>query len=231
MSKLSPISNAQRAVLHTERLDILHDGSINKIYEVYASMKGTDNGVYTLTEMVKQDDRADFISAMLTEVQDHESRAHWTLMSRNSMPEGAKTIMSIWSFKRKRFPDGRIMKHKARLCAHGGMQTWGENYWETYAPVVNWLSVRILLIISILHDLDTRAMDFVLAFPQADLDVDVFMELPYGFEATNGENKNYVLKLNKSLYGLKQAAHNWFQTLDGALKNRGFNSSDIDPCI
>ena len=128
MSKLSPISNAQRAVLHTERLNILHDGSINKIHEVYASMTGTDNGVYTLKEMVKQDDRAEFISVMLTEVQDHESRAHWTLMSRNSMPEEAKTIMSIWSFKMKRFSDGRIMKHKARLCARGGMQTWGENY-------------------------------------------------------------------------------------------------------
>ena len=70
------------------------------------------------------------------------------------------------------------------------------------------------MIISILHELDTRAVDFVLAFPQTDLDVDVFMELPFGFEAVNGENRGYVLKLNKSLYGLKQAAHNWFHTLD-----------------
>ena len=63
------------------------------------------------------------------------------------------------------------------------MQTWGENYWETYAPVVNWLSVRVLLIISILHNLDTRSMDFILAFPQAKLDVDVYMDLPFGFES------------------------------------------------
>ncbi len=61
------------------------------------------------------------------------------------MKAGIKPIKAIWSFKRKRYPDGRILKHKARLCAHCGMQTWGEKYWETYAPVVNWLSVRMML--------------------------------------------------------------------------------------
>jgi hypothetical protein len=52
--------------------------------------------------------------------------------------QGTKPIMSIWSFKCKQYPDGTLNKHKARLCAHGGMQTWGENYWEMYASVVNW---------------------------------------------------------------------------------------------
>jgi hypothetical protein len=53
------------------------------------------------------------------------------------------------------------------------MQQWGENYWETYSPVVNMLSVQLLLTISQLHDLETESIDFVLAFPQADLDVDI----------------------------------------------------------
>eukprot|EP00957_Ditylum_brightwellii_P149501 11385196-Ditylum_brightwellii.AAC.1 len=51
-----------------------------------------------------------------------------------------KTILSIWGFKRKRFPSGELMKHKARLCAHGGMQQRGINFWETYSPVVNWIT-------------------------------------------------------------------------------------------
>jgi hypothetical protein len=46
----------------------------------------------------------------------------------SDMPPDTKTIMSIWSFKQKRFPDGTLNKHEARLCAHGGMQTWGTNY-------------------------------------------------------------------------------------------------------
>ena len=62
------------------------------------------------------------------------------------------------------------------------MQQWGVNYWETYAPVVNWISVRFLLILSELAGLESRTIDFVLAFPQADLDVPVYMELPIGME-------------------------------------------------
>ena len=69
------------------------------------------------------------------------------------MPIGAKTIMAIWSFKRKRYPDGSLNKHKARLCAHGGQKTWGKDYWDTYAPVVTWASVRLLLIIAKIHNL------------------------------------------------------------------------------
>ena len=123
MSNLKPANHLQRAGLHAERLSIMHDGSINSIHHAFASMTGSDNGVYTLKEMLKQEDRADFIAAMLVEIHDHEKRNHWTMIPRSEIPEGAKTILSIWSFKRKRYPDGRILKHKARLCAHGGMQT------------------------------------------------------------------------------------------------------------
>jgi hypothetical protein len=91
------------------------------------------------------------------------------------------------------------------------MQTWGQNYWETYAPVVNWASVHLILAIAKIHGLLTKSIDFVLAFPQADLEIPVYMELPIGFEAPDGENcKTDVLKLNKSLHGLKQAGYNWF---------------------
>ena len=78
---------------------------------------------------------------MLKEVDDHEKRGHWEVIPRWQKPADARPILAIWSFKRKRYPDGRLNKHKARLCAHGGMQPWGVNYWETYAPTVNWISV------------------------------------------------------------------------------------------
>ena len=61
------------------------------------------------------------------------------------------------------------------------MQEWGENYWETYSPVVNMLTVRLLLDLCNIHKLESKSIDFVLAFPQADLDVDIWMELPIGF--------------------------------------------------
>jgi hypothetical protein len=131
--------------------------------------------------------------------------------------------MSIWSFKCKHFPDGILNKHKAQICPHhGSMQTWGQNYWETYAPIVNWASVRILLAVAKIHGLSSKSIDFVLAFPQADLEVPVYMELPLRFDASDNESqKFYVLHLNKSLYGLKQAGYNWFAKLSNGLQDRG----------
>jgi hypothetical protein len=171
---------------------------------------------------------------MEVELNDHETRNHWTLMKRSDLPAGTKTIMAIWSFKRKRFPDGSLNKHKARLCAHGGQQTWGQDYWETYAPVVTWASVRLLLIVAKVHGLSSKSIDFVLAFPQADLDVPVYMELPAGVnpvDVTDENRRRYVLKLNKSLYGLKQAGYNWFEKLREGLLVRGFIQSQVDKCV
>ena len=74
------------------------------------------------------------------------------------------------------------------------------------------LSVRLLLSIAKIYKLDSKAIDFVLAFPQADLDVDIWMYFPIGFQVDSqpeaNSGKHYILKLNKSFYGLKQASFN-----------------------
>ena len=88
-----------------------------------------------------------------------------------------------------------------------------------------------MLAVGILHDLSTSTVDFTLAFPQVDLDIDVYMELPMGCVGPSGDRKGVVLKLNKSLYGLKQASHNWFHYLSDALKKRGFIQSQADQCV
>jgi hypothetical protein len=68
------------------------------------------------------------------------------------------------------------------------MQTWGQSYWETYAPADNWASVRILLAVAKIHGLSSKSIDFVLSFPQADLEVPVYMELLFGFDAPDNES-------------------------------------------
>jgi hypothetical protein len=137
-------------------------------------------------------------------------------MECKDLPIGTKMIMAIWSFKHKRCPDGTLNKHKARLCAHDGQQTWGQDYWDTYAPIVTWASVRLLLIVAKVHGLQSKCINFVLSFPQGDLDVPVYMELPAGVNPVNISDENqcrYVIKVNKSLYGLGQAGYNWFEKL------------------
>jgi hypothetical protein len=112
------------------------------------------------------------------------------------------------------------------------MQQWGINYWETYAPVVNWISIRFLLVLSEIVGLESKALDFVLAFPQADLDVPVYMELPAGMEVEGARHeKQHVLLLKKKLYGLKQASANWYDMLKEGLQIRGFHESVADPCV
>ncbi len=73
------------------------------------------------------------------------------LFNKAQSPPGTKTIQAIWSFKRKCYSDGTLNKHKAWLCAHSSMQQWGVSYWETYSPVVNMLTVRLLLALCDMH--------------------------------------------------------------------------------
>ena len=155
------------------RLASNHDGTVND-WQPFAYMAETQqNGTYTLKEMLKQSDRRDFAKAMEKEIQDHMDNGHWTMLPRAKMKPRMKTILAIWLLKRKCRPDDSVIKHKARLCAHGGMTQWGVNYWETFSTVVNWVSSRFFLTLAIIHKLSAECIDFTLGFPQAKLDVNV----------------------------------------------------------
>ena len=125
---------------------------------------------------------------------------------------------------------GKVTKYKSKICVHGGMKEKDIFYWETYAPVVQWMSVRIMLTLAALENLNTKSINFIHAYPQDDLDVDIYMELPQGLNLGT-EIRRYVLKLQKNLYGLKQADHNWFEKLSSALGNLSINPSKVDPCV
>ncbi len=107
----------------------------------------------------------------------------------------------------------------------------GVDYFESFSPVVQWSSVRLMLILSIVHGLETRQVDYVNAFAQADLDRDVFVEIPRGYEHLN-ESVDCVLKLNKSLYGMSDAPLMFFELLKKNLESVGFKQfQHIDPCL
>ena len=93
---------------------------------------------------------------------------------------------------------------------------------------MNILSVRLILAITKLHDLDSKAIDFVLAFPQADLEEEIWMQLPIGFQVDGhteaSSEQHFLLKLNKNLYGLKQGSYNWYEKLKKSLADRGFQT-------
>ena len=101
---------------------------------------------------------------------------------------------------------------------------------------VTWANVRLLLIIAKNHGLESKSIDFFFAFPQAGLVVPVYMELSTGMNPSNvsdGDQRQYKLKLNKSLYGLKQAGYNYNrgEKLCKGLITCNFIQSQVNKCV
>jgi hypothetical protein len=168
-----------------------------------------------------------------------EDKDAWDVVDRK---DWMKVLPTTWAFKCKRYPDGRIRKFKARFCARGDQQVAGIDFFDTFAPVINWTSVRLLLILSAILGLATKQVDYTAAFVHAPIDKDpnwnsmsreeqersgVYLHMPRGFY-----QPGKVLKLKRSLYGLRQSPRNFFQHLKSKLESIGFEANDnIDPCL
>ena len=181
-----------------------------------------DNPTYK--EALASPDATGFIRAMELEVETIQQKNGYILAPR---PRNQKVLSGVWAFKRKRYPDGSVRKLKARYCARGFEQQQGIDYFETFAPVVMWLTVRLLLIMSILMKLETKQIDYTAAFIHAPIDCLVYVECPRGFEVPG-----MVWELKKSLYGLAQSPRNFFLHTKDQLENKlGFVQSEADPCL
>lgn len=137
------------------------------------------------------------ITKELNELHDNNT---WIEIER---PKDSKVITSKWVFKRKL--DGENEIFKARLVARGFQQDEDFDYFDVYSPVAKVQTLRILLAVSIHNDLQVHQMDVVGAFLNGDIDEIVYMEKPEGYEVRG----NKVLKLCKSLYGLKKSPKYW----------------------
>jgi hypothetical protein len=93
------------------------------------------------------------------------------------------------------------------------------NYYETYAPVVTWFAIRVMVTLA------------VQAYPQAPIETDMFTELPQGIETRHGSSKDHVLKLLSNLYGQKQAGRVWNNYMVEHLHSIGFKSSLVEECV
>jgi hypothetical protein len=109
------------------------------------------------------------------------------LISRSSIPSDNKPLQAIWSFRCKRHPDWTISKYRARVCPHGGQQIEGIKYWDTYAPVMSWRTVRLTLVLSLLSGLKSRQVDYVSTYTQAPLDCELCLNIPPGFTVLNNK--------------------------------------------
>ena len=132
-------------------------------------------------------------------------------------------------YKRKLRADGSVERFKSRLVAQGFSQKAGQDYDETFSPVVRFESIRSIIAIAIQNDMMLHQMDVTSAFLNGDLQEEVYMSQPEGFQVKGKEHMVY--KLKHSLYGLKQAARCWNMTLHHLLKKMDFVQTKSDPCL
>ncbi|GKE72050.1 retrotransposon protein, putative, ty1-copia subclass [Tanacetum coccineum] len=125
--------------------------------------------------------------------------------------------------------DGNIHTYKARLVAKGFTQTYGVDYEETFSPVADIKAIRILIAIAAYYDYKIWQMDVKTAFLNGHLNKDVYMVQPKGF--VNPKHHRQVCKLQRSIYGLKQASRRWNKIFYEEIKKYGFTQNPDEPCI
>jgi hypothetical protein len=163
-----------------------------------------------LQQALRQPVAKAFVQAVIKEVNGHVDCNNWTLKIRSKVPEDVQIIPSVWLMQCKRdLTTNEIKSHKARLNLHGRKQVYGMNYYETYAPVVTWFTIRLMIIFGIIFCWALHQVNFVMAYPQAPIEMDIYMELPQGIQTAHRNSKDHVLKLEKNIYNQKQAGCVW----------------------
>jgi len=166
-----------------------------------------DNQADTLTQsqMLKDPDRSLFIASQHAEVAGLQKMDVFEVLPISAKPALAKILSSIWSYRRKQSPVGTILKHKSRLCVDGSQQLHGRDFWETYAPVISWSTVHLMLLLTSILNLKSRQVDYM--------------------------HTKHFIKLKRNLYGCHQATRNWFTYLTKGLLAHGFKQSVHEPCL
>ncbi|KAL0298745.1 UNVERIFIED_CONTAM: Retrovirus-related Pol polyprotein from transposon TNT 1-94 [Sesamum radiatum] len=160
---------------------------------------GLENDTTSFSQAISSENFNLWHNAMKEEITSMDKNQVWEL---TKLPEGAKPIGCKWVYKTKRNLSGRIERYKARLVAKGYTKKEGTDYRETFSPVSKKDSFRIIIALVAHFDSEVHQMDMKTTFLNGDLEEEVYMSQPEGFS----HDSDLVCKLNKSIYGLKQAS-------------------------
>jgi Reverse transcriptase (RNA-dependent DNA polymerase) len=187
-----------------------------------------DPDTLSWNEAMRAPDAEMFKDSAYAEIKALQQAGTWTLVDKSKVT--SKILPGIWVFRRKRNQGtGEIYKYKGRYSVRGDLQ---EGTFDTFAPVVQWSTVRMLIMIALRYGYKTKCIDFSNAFVQAKLSTPVWIHLPRGnYQDIFGEDtEGKCLELKKSLYGLSVAPKLWYLHLREQLEAKGFKPSAIDPC-
>ncbi|GKE11511.1 retrovirus-related pol polyprotein from transposon TNT 1-94 [Tanacetum coccineum] len=167
-----------------------------------------------------------WFQAMQDEIHEFDQLEVWELVPR---PIYVMVIALKWIYKVKLDEYGDVLKNKARLVAKGYRQEEGIDFEESFAPVARIEAIRIFIANAATKNMIIYQMDVKTAFLNGDLQEEVFVSQPEGFE--DQDNPTHVYRLKKALYGLKQAPRAWYDTLSKFLLANNFFKGAVDPTL
>ncbi|GJX51303.1 retrovirus-related pol polyprotein from transposon TNT 1-94 [Tanacetum coccineum] len=167
-----------------------------------------------------------WFEAMQDEIHEFDRLKVWELVPR---PDYVMVIGLKWIYKVKLDEYGDVLKNKARLVAKGYRQEEGIDFEESFAPVARIEAIRIFIANAASKNMIIYQMDVKTAFLNGNLQEEVFVSQPEGFE--DPDYPTHVYRLKKALYGLKQAPRAWYDTLSKFLLANNFFKGAVDPTL
>ena len=190
-----------------------------------------DDDEPTWSQAMASSEREYWIAGGRDELKSLQDLKVFVLVPRSDLPSGHRPLRGKLVCKRKRDDSGRIVRYKVRYVAKGFAQRYGIDYDKTTAPTVRLESFRAILHLAASLNWDLRQFDIKTAFLHGVLPENetMYMEQPRGFEEPGKEE--WVMRLMKSIYGMKQASRIWNQTFHNAVTEWGFKRLECDWCV
>ncbi|CAM9893445.1 unnamed protein product, partial [Sphacelaria rigidula] len=178
-----------------------------------------------MDDIAKSEFREVWLGAMQAELGGHEKAGTF---STGPAPEAANVISAKWIFSWKTDADGTATKAKARLVARGFGQRFAVDYFETFAATPSMASIKLGMAVAVQEEWPLYHLDVTQTFVQAEMDTEVYMRLPEGCSVLT----DVTVKLEKSIYGIKQVGRQWSRLLcQTLLEDVGMVKCEADPCL
>jgi hypothetical protein len=228
-SNVLPERKSTRVTAVPDRLAMMSSSSSSTLHRSYR-MDPNDYAMIVLDEPISyvqamqcnESDR--WQQAMNEELGAHQKNKTWSIVEQTG---DMNVIGCRWVFKIKRDSSGAVSKYKARLVAKGYSQQYGIDFHDTFAPVLKYKTLRIMIVLSLHFDMCMEQLDVKTAFLNATVKENIYVQVPEGMSVKSG----CVLKLQKALYGIKQAPREWHEEIDKYLHFIGYKSCIKDSCL
>lgn len=197
---------------------------VSDVHFAFSAQQFVQNDPISISDAMQRDDWQQWRKAVNEEYSSLMKNHTWTLCD---LPPNRKVISCKWVFKLKRKSNGEVSKYKARLVARGFSQEKGFDYNETYSPTAKLKTFRVLMSVANHFGYFIHQMDVKSAFLNGRLNEVIYMKQPEGFM----QDDSKVCKLEKSLYGLKQASKMWNERFHEFMIEIGFKRCWSDQCL